>query len=805
MDILVVGAGYVGLVSAACFAELGHRVIVVDNDESKINALIAGNIPIHEALLPELLARYRGDRLHFSTDIQSSFTAAEIAFICVGTPPSRNGDADLSYVEAVARELAISLDGDKVVVEKSTVPARTCEAVERTMQRYGSGLGTFTVASNPEFLREGTAVSDFLFPDRIVIGADTERSRAALRQVYRPLIDGSYYSREDAISGPPHGPARLILTSVKSAELIKHASNAFLAMKISFINAVANVCEGVEADVREVCEGIGSDSRIGPRFLNPGIGYGGSCFPKDVLAFRSVARDVGYDFKLLTAVMEVNEEQKVRFIKKVREALWNLRGKHLAVLGLAFKGGTDDVRDSPAIEIVAELLKMGAFITAFDPAAMSKAEAALPKSPQLAFAANAYEACSGADAVLVLTEWPEFAELDLTMVRKLLRIPVLLDGKNIFDPRKAEAAALIYYGVGSVSMRERRTPSPPAHTFLPKAPPMSVDASSASSIVDHSKEAERPWIPPKGFPGLGFLSLPEDRPWLKAAGRIETEDSLANRRPMIPQSVRARPAHSKGRIDQLSKAPSGVFVRNPNGSRKNIFWIHTLSLNLAKELGTDQPFVFVTLTIDEIPLLGDKPRIEAIAARLLRKLLVMQNNGPYILGGVCIGGVLAFEIASQLEAAGHDVSLLVLLDAPIQPYLGSYKTLGAKLRRQRDLLIHAATRGPREVAVWFLNIWDGWLRKYFQGLASRSEIHITQEMIETAATSYYPATYLGKVLLLLPRDSPSYLDFLPGWQSVVPKQLHTEYINGPHRKFITLDNVKSIASVISSHLSQWVP
>jgi UDPglucose 6-dehydrogenase len=468
MDILVVGAGYVGLVSGVCFAELGHRVIVVDNDEGKIQGLIAGRVPIHEALLPELLAKHSGRTLRFSSDIQSSFQQSQIAFICVGTPPSANGEADLSYVEAVARELAMALDGDKVVVEKSTVPARTCEAVERTMWRYGSGMGTFSVASNPEFLREGTAVSDFLFPDRIVVGADGERSRWALEEVYRPLTEGSYYLREDAIAGPARGPARLIATSVKSAELIKHASNAFLAMKISFINAVANVCEGVGAEVREVCEGMGADSRIGPRFLNPGIGYGGSCFPKDVLAFHSVARDVGYDFKLLTAVMEINAEQKARFVKKVREALWTLRGKRLAVLGLAFKGGTDDVRDSPALEIVSSLLEAGASICAYDPAATARAKEALPSSPKLSFAASAYEACTGADALLVLTEWEEFTQLDLSLVRKLLRIPVMLDGKNLFDSQRVAAAGLTYVGVGSLSRRQHDSPpDAPEKDFVP--------------------------------------------------------------------------------------------------------------------------------------------------------------------------------------------------------------------------------------------------------------------------------------------------------------------------------------------------
>jgi UDPglucose 6-dehydrogenase len=479
MDILVVGAGYVGLVSAACFAELGHRVTVVDNDERKVQSLVAGHVPIHEALLPDLLQRHGGKRLHFSTDIRSSFQAAEIAFICVGTPPSPTGEADLSYVEAVARELALSLDGDKVVVEKSTVPARTCEAVERTMNLYGNGRGTFSVASNPEFLREGTAVSDFLFPDRIVIGADSDRARAALAAVYRPLTDGSYYLREGAVHGPPHDPTRLIATSVKSAELIKHASNAFLALKISFINAVANICEGVDADIREVCEGIGADSRIGARFLSPGIGYGGSCFPKDVLAFRSVARDIGYDFKLLTAVMEINAEQKARFLKKVREALWNVRGKRLAVLGLAFKGGTDDVRDSPALEIVTDLLAAGASIVAYDPAAVERAQAALPDTDALTFAIGPYEACADADALLVLTEWQEFYDLDLARIKHLLRLPVVLDGKNVFDPQKAQAVGLNYYGIGRVPIRQRK---PKADSYPPLVLPATIEALAAHGI-----------------------------------------------------------------------------------------------------------------------------------------------------------------------------------------------------------------------------------------------------------------------------------------------------------------------------------
>ncbi len=312
----------------------------------------------------------------------------------------------------------------------------------------GADPNSFTIASNPEFLREGTAVSDFLYPDRIVIGADCHRSAEALKEIYLPLTDGSYYKREDAIPGPWDRSARLIVTSVKSAELIKHASNAFLAMKISFINAVANVCEGVGADIRQVCEGIGADSRIGPKFLVPGIGYGGSCFPKDVLAFRSVAKGIGYDFDLLTAVMAVNEEQRERFVEKVRGALWTLRGKRLAVLGLAFKGGTDDVRDSPALDIVKRLAEAGASIIAYDPAAMERAKIELLGLSSVRFAEGEYEACQGADALLILTEWQQFKSLNLRMIRESLRLPIIIDGRNSFDAEEVEAAGLVYYSMG---------------------------------------------------------------------------------------------------------------------------------------------------------------------------------------------------------------------------------------------------------------------------------------------------------------------------------------------------------------------
>src|SRR5271167_539116 len=448
MRIAVVGSGYVGLVAGACFADLGHDVILVDNDERKLTALKNGQVPIHENFLPELLSKHRGQRLTFSNDLQEAVRLSAAIFVAVGTPPTESGEADLSYVESVAREISGGVDGYKVIVEKSTVPVYTSEWVRKIILRSGTVPETFDVASNPEFLREGTAVTDFLFPDRIVIGCDTERAAAVLRQVYEPLTSGSYYERADAIPQPDRAsiPAPIIVTSTKSAELIKHASNAFLAMKISFINAVASVCESVGADVNQVVHGIGTDSRIGPKFLNPGIGYGGSCFPKDVMAFRAVARECGYDFRLLDEVMRINEDQRERFVRKVRSALWTLRGKHLGVLGLAFKGGTDDIRESPALLIVQALLQEGCKITAFDPAAMDRTQEVMNSS--IKFASSAYEAATGADALLILTEWEEFATLDLERLRTLVKYPIVLDGRNLYDPAVMVEHGFSYYSVG---------------------------------------------------------------------------------------------------------------------------------------------------------------------------------------------------------------------------------------------------------------------------------------------------------------------------------------------------------------------
>src|SRR5271165_6758215 len=467
MHIAVVGSGYVGLVAGACFADLGHQVILVDNDQQKLAALNNGQVPIHEKFLPELLERHRGRTLTFSSDLQTGVEASEAVFIAVGTPPTDQGNADLSYVESVARIIPSAINGYKVIVEKSTVPVYTSEWIRKIILRNAAAPDSFDVASNPEFLREGTAVTDFLYPDRIVVGVESDRAAGVMRELYGPLTSGWYYGRADAIPRPESAagkaPPRLIVTSTKSAELIKHASNAFLAMKISFINAVASICESVGANVQQVCDGIGTDSRIGPRFLNPGIGYGGSCFPKDLMAFRAVAKENGYDFRLLEEVIRINEEQRHRFLRKVRSVLWTFRGKRLAVLGLAFKGGTDDIRESPALLLVQELLREGCHICVYDPAAMERAKEVLKSGVE--FAADAYEAATGADALLILTEWEEFAALDLARLRTLVKYPIVLDGRNLYDPEVMVEHGFSYYSVGRPAAL---TEELPATTLLQK-------------------------------------------------------------------------------------------------------------------------------------------------------------------------------------------------------------------------------------------------------------------------------------------------------------------------------------------------
>jgi UDPglucose 6-dehydrogenase len=461
LQIAVVGSGYVGLVAAMCFAEMGHQVICVDNDERKVAALQGGDTLIHESHLPELLEKYRNTRVRFMTDLAEATRECQAIFVAVGTPQSETGDADLSYVEAVASEIARSINGYKVIVEKSTVPVYTNEWIRRVIERNGVPREMFDVVSNPEFLREGTAVEDFLHPDRIVVGADSEKASKLLSAIYAPLTEGDYYKNKGAIPGccstealPP-----LLLTSTKSAEIIKHASNAFLALKISFINAVSNLCEAADANVEQVARGIGLDSRIGPKFLRPGIGYGGSCFPKDVAAFRSVAEQMGVDFNLLSEVEKINVNQKKRFLSKVRSALWTLRGKRLAVLGLAFKGETDDIRESPAIDLVEMLLAEGCSVVAYDPAAMKRAAEELPASAQMRYADSAEAAAKDADALLILTDWTEFAKLDLKAMHDTLRYPIVIDGRNLYDPKVMTEHGFTYLSIGRPAATPAREPA----------------------------------------------------------------------------------------------------------------------------------------------------------------------------------------------------------------------------------------------------------------------------------------------------------------------------------------------------------
>ena len=450
VSICVIGSGYVGLVASVCFAEMGHSVICVDNDEARVKTLREGGVPIFEDHLPQLLARHRGQAVEFTSDLAAAVYRCEAIFIAVGTPQGDTGAADLSYVEAVVSEIARQITSYKVIVEKSTVPVYTNEWIQRVLHRHGVDPKHFDVVSNPEFLREGTAVIDFLHPDRIVIGANSERAAEVLRRIYEPLTAGSYYDRPAAVAGAcsSSNPARIVVTSAQSAEIIKHASNAFLALKISFINAVANLAEAVDADIEDISAGMGLDSRIGSKFLRAGLGYGGSCFPKDVAAFHWVAQQHGVNFQLLQEIRTINETQRNIFFNKVLSALWTLRGKRLAALGLSFKGDTDDIRDSPAIEVIKKLLEAGSIITAYDPAAMERAQAVLPPSDKMRYANSLYEAAQDADAVLILTDWKEFGAIDLVRLNQAVRFPIVIDGRNLYKPQQMEQHGFTYVSVG---------------------------------------------------------------------------------------------------------------------------------------------------------------------------------------------------------------------------------------------------------------------------------------------------------------------------------------------------------------------
>ena len=428
MKITVVGAGYVGLVTAACFSELGNEVICIDIDESKIGKLNGGIIPIFEPGLDELVKKNRKEnRLNFTTDLKNSIKESEIIFICVGTPPKENGDADLSAVENVARTIAEVMDSYKVIVEKSTVPVKTGEKVEKSIKSYNIHKVDFDVVSNPEFLREGTAVNDFMHPDRIVIGCENERAKEVMGKLYAPL------------------KSRILFTDIKSAEIIKHASNSFLATKISFINAIANICELAGADVERVAEGMGMDKRIGRSFLDAGIGYGGFCFPKDAEAFIRISEKLGYDFKLLKATQDVNYHQRKHFVKKVETALGVVKNKTIGVLGLAFKPNTDDMRFAPSIDIIQELQKDGAKIKAYDPESMERAKEILN---YVEYCENPYDAAENADALLILTEWDEFKKMDIEKIKSLMKHNLIIDGRNIYNADDMKKEGFNYISIG---------------------------------------------------------------------------------------------------------------------------------------------------------------------------------------------------------------------------------------------------------------------------------------------------------------------------------------------------------------------
>jgi UDPglucose 6-dehydrogenase len=450
VSICVIGSGYVGLVAAVCFAEMGHQVTCVDNDKAKVDMLRSGGVPIYEEHLPEMLGKHLGRGVEFTTDLSGAVEKCEAIFIAVGTPQGDTGAADLSYVEAVVSEIARSITDYKVIVEKSTVPVYTNEWVRRVLHRHGVDAANFDVVSNPEFLREGTAILDFLHPDRIVVGAGTERAAELLKRIYAPLTSGTYYDQPGALPGicSATQPARILVTSAQSAEIIKHASNAFLALKISFINAVANLAESVDADIEDIAAGIGLDSRIGPKFLRAGLGYGGSCFPKDVAAFHYVAQQQGLNFQLLEEVRRINDMQRDVFFNKVRAALWTLRGKRIAALGLAFKGDTDDIRESPALDIIKRLVEAGATVVAYDPAATERAKAVLPESNKLKYVGDLYEAAQDADALLILTDWKEFTQIDLPRLNRALRFPIVIDGRNLYKPEEMNDQGFTYVSIG---------------------------------------------------------------------------------------------------------------------------------------------------------------------------------------------------------------------------------------------------------------------------------------------------------------------------------------------------------------------
>lgn len=435
MDLSIIGSGYVGLVTGACFADVGHNVICVDNDVQKIKQLQAGEVPIYEPGLEEIIHRnVSARRLRFTGSIEEGVNNSQIVFIAVPTPQQPDGDVDLSFLEKVAREIAGVLTDYRVIVDKSTVPVKTGEKVAESIKRYNRHSANFDVVSNPEFLREGCAVADLMHPDRIVIGAQSEHAIDLMKKVYEPFM------------------APILVTDINSAELIKHCANSFLALKISYINAVSAICEASGADVEKVADGIGMDHRIGRDFLSAGIGYGGSCFPKDIAAFITISERLGTPFNLLKEVQRINTAQRELFLKVIRETLWVLREKRIAVWGLTFKPDTDDIRSSVAIELVTKLLREGAHVIAYDPKGMQKARA-IKAIADAEFASSALDAVTDAEALIIATEWNEFASVDLAVVKEKMRTPIVFDGRNILDPETMRRLGFHYHSIGRANVK----------------------------------------------------------------------------------------------------------------------------------------------------------------------------------------------------------------------------------------------------------------------------------------------------------------------------------------------------------------
>jgi UDPglucose 6-dehydrogenase len=445
----VIGCGYVGLVTGACLAEAGHQVVCTDIDQERIAKLKAGGVPIYEEHLEQILeSACKAGRISYTVEAGEAIRAGDAIFICVGTPPKDSGEADLSAIDNVARQIAAEARSPKLVIEKSTVPARTGLELSRALSAYSRGSNVkFRVASNPEFLREGTAVSDFFHPDRIVVGVEDPSSAAELMEIYRPILEKTFQCPVHHGLCPPGNKAEFLVTTINSAELIKHASNSFLALKISYANVIADLCEKIGANVEEVTRAMGLDTRIGGQFLRAGLGYGGFCFPKDLQAFIYLSSKVGVDFDILKATERVNKQRIDRFFEKIHQALWVVKGKHVAVLGLAFKANTDDIRFSPALEVVKRLLEEGAVVHATDPEAMARAKTLFP---QLQYHEDPYDALREADAALVCTEWDVFRKLDWDRAGKVMARKLVIDGRNLYSPQSMQEKGFEYYSFGRV-------------------------------------------------------------------------------------------------------------------------------------------------------------------------------------------------------------------------------------------------------------------------------------------------------------------------------------------------------------------